>query len=123
VRSPLRTLAATTLVLEAFVLFFAGLVAKNLSGLSVGTAVGGASVLAVACLLTAGLLRFRAGYAIGWALQLVMVATGFVVGMMFGIGLLFTLLWIASLYWGTRIEREQAYVARELARRGDDPVS
>jgi hypothetical protein len=111
----MRTLAATMLVLEAFVLFFAALVAKDLSDLSFGQAVGGGGVLALLCLFTAGLLRSRVGYALGWVLQLVMIATGFVVPMMFGIGLLFTVLWVVALVAGTKIERERAYVAKRLA--------
>jgi hypothetical protein len=118
VRSPLRTLAATVLVLEAFVLFFAALVAKDLSGLTVAQAVGGGGVLALLCLLTAGLLRHRVGYLVGWVLQLVMILTGIVVPMMFGIGVLFTALWVAGLFVGTKVERERAYVAAVLRSRG-----
>jgi hypothetical protein len=105
------------LVLEALVLFFAALVAKNLSGLTVGQAVGGGGALALSCLLAAGLLRYRAGYWIGWLLQLVMIATGVVVPMMFGIGALFTVLWGLSLVTGTKVERERAYVASVLEAR------
>jgi hypothetical protein len=105
------------LALEAFVLFFAALVAKDLSSLGTPRALGGGGALAVLCLVTAGLLRFRAGYLIGWALQLIMIATGVVVPMMFGIGLLFTVLWAAALVLGTRIERERAYVGAVLAAR------
>ena len=116
-RSPRRTLAAATLVLEAFVLFFAALVAKDLSDLSTAQAVGGGSVLALACVLTAGLLRSRAGFALGWTLQAVMIATGFAVPMMFGIGALFAALWWAGLVVGTKVEQERAYVAGVLAAR------
>ena len=116
-RSPLRTLAATMLSLEALVLVFAALVAKDLSDLTAGQALAGGGVLALACLLTAGLLRLRAGYWIGWALQLALVATGVVVPMMFGVGLLFTALWVGALVTGTKIERERAYVAAVRARR------
>jgi hypothetical protein len=119
VRAPLRTLAATMLVLEAFVLIFAALVAKDLSDLSTGQALGGGGVLAGLCLLTAGLLRWRAGYVVGWVLQLALVLTGVVVPMMFGIGLLFTALWVAALVIGSRIERERAYVASVLETRRD----
>ena len=59
-RSPRRTLAAATLSLEAFVVFFAGLVAKDLSSLSTPAALGLFCGLAVACLLTAGLLHASA---------------------------------------------------------------
>lgn len=117
-RSPLRTLAATMLVLEAFVLLFAALVAKDLSDLTTAQALVGGGVLALLCLLTAGLLRARAGYWLGWALQLAMIATGLVVPMMFGIGVIFTALWVGALVTGTKIERERAYVAAALEARG-----
>lgn len=122
-RSPLRTLAATVLCLEALVLVFAALVAKDLSDLTPGQALAGGGALAVLCLLAAGLMRSRAGYWTGWALQLVMIGTGIVVPMMFGIGVIFTALWVAALVTGTKIERERAHVAsvldaRERAGRG-----
>ena len=116
-RSPRRTLAATMLALEAFVVLFAALVAKDLSSLSTATALTGGAVLAVVCLLTAGLLRFRIGYLLGWVLQLVLILTGVWVPMMWGIGLIFCVLWVLAQYWGIRIERERAIVARGLAAR------
>lgn len=124
-RSPLRTIAASILVLEAFVLFFAAIVAKDLSDLTPATALVGGGALALLCVLTAGLLRMRAGYAIGWVLQAVMIATGVVVPMMFGIGLLFAALWAVGLHQGARIERERAIVAQGLAARkpADGPVA
>lgn len=116
-RSPQRTIAATVLGLEALVLFFAAIVAKDLSGLSTSTALIGGGVLSLLCLVTAGLVRTRAGIVVGWFLQLVMIATGLVVPMMYGIGALFTALWAIGLYAGAKVERERAYVARELAAR------
>jgi hypothetical protein len=112
-------MAATTLALEAFVLIFAALVAKDLSDLSAGAALGGGAALALLCLVTAGLLRFRFGYALGWLLQVVMIGTGLVVPMMYGIGVIFTALWAASLFYGTKVERERAYVAARLRARAE----
>jgi hypothetical protein len=112
-RSPRRTLAAATLSLEAFVVFFAGLVAKDLSGLSTGAALGLFSGLAAACLLTAGLLRGPWGYALGWVVQALVVASGFRVPVMFFLGGLFVLLWWTALSQGARIEREREAHARE----------
>ena len=113
-RSMKRMLAASTLTLEAFVVFFAALVAKDLSSLSAGAAIGGGAVIAVACLLSAGLLRLQGGYLLGWALQLVLIGIGIWVPMMFFIGAMFAALWAVSLYWGARIERERALVAEGL---------
>jgi hypothetical protein len=112
-RSPRRTLAAATISLEAFVLFFAGLVAKDLSRLPPGAALALFSGLAVACLVTAGLLRTRAGYAVGWIVQAAAIASGFWVPVMFFLGGVFALLWYAALSQGARIERERAAYQRE----------
>lgn len=120
-RSPLRTIAASILGLEALVLFFAAIVAKDLSGLSTSTALIGGGALSLLCLLAAGLVRLRAGILAGWFVQAVMIATGVVVPMMYGIGVIFAALWAFGLYAGAKVERERAYVARELADREPQP--
>ena len=112
-RSPTRTMAASTLVFEALVVFFAGLVAMQLSSLSRGVALGLASGLAVACLLTAGMLRHPAGYVVGSVLQVAVVGFGFWVPAMFFIGAVFAVLWFVSLRVGRRLEAEIA--ARDAA--------
>lgn len=107
-RSPTRTLAATTLVFEAMVVFFAGLVAKDLSSLGSGRALALAGGLAVACLLTAGLLRSPAGYVLGSVLQVAVVASGVWVTAMIPLGLVFAALWFAALRFGRRAEAQAA---------------
>ncbi|GAA3622714.1 hypothetical protein GCM10022223_44610 [Kineosporia mesophila] len=107
-RNPMRMMAATTLISEALVMFFAGLVAKDLSSLSTGTALGITCGLAVVCFVTAGLLRSRAGYVLGSVLQLAIFAVGIWVHTMLFLGVLFGALWIASLVIGSRLEREGA---------------
>ena len=112
-RSPRRTLAAATVTLEAFVVFFAALVAKDLSSLSTGASLGLFGGLAVACLVTAGVLRRPWGYGFGWVVQAAAIATGFWVPTMFFLGGVFAVLWFVALQQGARIEREQAeYAAR-----------
>jgi Protein of unknown function (DUF4233) len=111
-RAPRRTLAAATVSLEAFV-FFAGLVAKDLSSLSTGAALGLFSALAVACLLTAGLLRRPWGYGVGWVVQATVIASGFWVPVMFFLGGVFAVLWWVALSQGARIEREREAYVRE----------
>ena len=112
-RSPRRTLAAATVSLEAFVVFFGGLVAKDLSSQSAGVALGLFSGLAVACLVTAGLLRRPWGYALGWVVQGAVVASGFWVPVMFFLGAVFALLWWIALTQGARLERERDAYERE----------
>ena len=117
-RNPKRLMAATTLGSEALVVFFATLVAYGLVPMeqrsSTYLVVGG--VLVLLCLLAAGMLRRRGGYALGWVLQVVIIAGGFVVPLMFVVGGVFAVIWICSIVIGNRIEREQAEVARRMAR-------
>lgn len=107
-RNPTRMMAATTLLSEAMVMFFAGLVARTMSSLSTGAALGITWALALACVLAAGMLRSRAGYVFGSVLQVLIFAFGFWVHAMFFLGVLFGALWVASLRIGSRIERETA---------------
>lgn len=107
-RDPKRAMAATVLVFEALVVFFASLVAKDLSGLSTAQAVGGGAALAVLLLLGSGLLGRPGGYWIGSLLQVAVVATGVFVPTMIGVGLLFAGLWVAAVVIGTRIDTERA---------------
>jgi hypothetical protein len=121
VRSPTRTLAAATLCFEALVVLFAGLVAKELSSLSEGAAVGLAAGLAVACFVTAGLLRHPAGYVLGSVLQVAVVASGFWVPAMFFLGGVFAVLWYLALRLGRRAEAEaRARWAEQQAGPGAD---
>lgn len=118
-RSPKRALAASTVGLESFVVLFAGLVAFGLTRRSDGVgATGGdtralvvCGVLALACVLVAGMLRRPWGYAAGSVLQVAVVATGFWVTTMFFLGAVFAALWVVALRVGGRIERERAAYA------------
>ncbi len=103
------------LSLEAFVVFFAGLVAKDVSQLSTSTALAVHGGLAIACLLVAGMLRRPWGYAVGWVLQAAVIATGYWVPLMYGLGVLFAGLWVVGLRVGARIERERAAFAADAA--------
>lgn len=98
------------LTFEIFVVLFACLVAFGLRepGTSVGPiwAVGGG--IALLCLLAAGMVRRRAGVWLGWAVQVLLVASGFVVPMMFVVGALFAVIWAVGLHLGGRIDAERA---------------
>jgi len=98
-----RAIAATVLVFEALVVFFAALVASQLSDLSLGVVLAGGAALALAFLVVAGLLHFRWAYWLGSALQVLLVATGFVVPAMFFMGSLFAALWVTVLRIGRRL--------------------
>src|SRR5215207_854020 len=103
-----RSLCASVLALEAFVVLFALLVASALSDLSTALVVGVGAGLAITCLATAWLLRYRWAYAVGTALQIVLVLCGFVVPTMFFLGALFAVLWVIAWRLGARLDEEKA---------------
>jgi hypothetical protein len=103
-----RGILAAVLVFEGLVVFFATLVAKDLSDVDSTTVwwVGGTA--AVACVVLAGLLRRPWGTTVGSVLQILLVAAGFVVPTMFFLGLVFAALWFLGIYLGRRVERQEA---------------
>lgn len=107
----------TTLLLEAFVMLFATLVVNGLrsvpavwqgdppSALRVWIAGGGIVIFLVAITRLAGT---TAGDIAGSAAQVPVLLSALVVPMMLILGVIFVCIWIASLYWGSKIDRERA---------------
>jgi hypothetical protein len=110
-------LAASSLVLEALLVFFATLAALPLLDRPASSVwlVGGG--LGVACLVVAGLVRRRIGIVLGTLLQVAVVATGFWLPAMFFMGAVFAGLWLWMVSIGARIDRETA--VREAGSRVD----
>ena len=100
-------LAATCLVLEAFLVLFGVLAAVGLSDVPDSTLWAGGGALLLACLVLAGAVRSRVGLVLGTVLQVALLATGLVVTPMFFMGALFAGLWAWFLYLGARIDADQ----------------
>lgn len=116
-RSTKVMFGSTVLTLEAFVVFFAALVAfgTEAQGLPpVALLIGGIAFSAV-LVLACALLSRNFGYAVGWVLQLLLIATGFLVPMMFLVGVLFALTWWYGIHTGARLDRENAQRDAEQA--------
>jgi len=98
----------TILVLEAVLVFFATLVAYGLRLAPTATIwwVGGA--LALLLILLSGFVSRPGGYVAGSVAQVLVLAGGFWVPMMFVIGAIFVVLWAVALRLGGRIDRERA---------------
>jgi hypothetical protein len=107
-RSIRRSMCAGMLVLQAVVLFLTGAVTIGMTDLGVVRSLGLGVALAALCLLAAGLLGRPGGYPLGWLVQVVSVALGFVVTAMFFVGLVFAVLWGAAYFLGIKIDRERA---------------
>lgn len=107
-RSIRRSLCAAMLVLQAVVLFLAGVVTIGLTDLGAATSLLGGLGLAVLCVAVAGLLGRPLGYAAGWFVQVLSIGLGFVVTAMFFLGVVFAALWATSYFLGAKIDRERA---------------
>ncbi|MFF8383413.1 DUF4233 domain-containing protein [Streptomyces kanasensis] len=112
----MRTLCASTLIGEFFVIGFAGLVAMKDDSLSTGTVWTVCGVAMLLSVLLCGMLTRPGGVQLGWALQIALVASGFVVPVMFFLGIVFAGLWWASIHYGRRIDEAKArWAAAETA--------
>ncbi len=106
-----RAMCAGMLGLEAVVLFLTIPVMLTLTDVSTGAGVAVGAGLTVACILGAGLMRTRVGGVLGWVVQACAIALGFVVPVMFVLGVIFLALYAGSWVLGARIDRERG--ARE----------
>ncbi|MFD4571200.1 DUF4233 domain-containing protein [Streptomyces sp. NPDC058417] len=116
----MRTLCSSTLIGEFFIIGFAGLVAMkdpDLAQSTVWTVCGIAMFFSIA--LCAMVTR-PGGVALGWALQVALVAAGFVVPTMFVLGILFGALWWASVHYGRVIDEAKARFAAQNAQHAED---
>jgi hypothetical protein len=101
-------MCAAILVLQAVVLFLTGVVSIGTTDLGAGTALGIGVGLAVICVVAAGLLGRPGGYALGWLVQAVSIALGFLVTTMFFLGVVFLALWAGAYFLGAKVDREKA---------------
>ena len=107
-RSTQRSLCAAMLVLQAIVLFLTGVVTIGMTDIGATASLGLGLGLALLCVLTAGVLGRKGGYALGWAVQVISIALGFVITAMFFLGIVFSCLWATAYFLGIRIDREKA---------------
>jgi len=103
-----RRLLGVVIGTQGLVVFFGALVARALAAargshtssslLLIG------SLLAVLCILDAGLLGRPWGITVGWVLQLAILACAFIVPVMLLVGLLFGALWLTALVQGRKMD-------------------
>jgi hypothetical protein len=111
----MRGLCSAILAFEALVIGFAALVAKDLTEVSDGALWAVAGGGAAAALVLTGLLGHRWAYVAGSVFQLLLVASGLVVPVMFFLGVVFAALWFGALWLGRRVARLQAAAGSQAA--------
>ncbi|MGX1756508.1 DUF4233 domain-containing protein [Streptomyces lydicus] len=115
----MRTLCASTLIGEFFVIGFAGLVAMQMTDLPAATVWTVSGVGMLLSLLLCGMLGRPGGVQLGWVLQLALIAAGFVVPTMFFLGAVFAALWWASVHFGRKIDEAKARWAAQAEASGE----
>jgi len=108
-----RTLCASTLIGEFFVIGFAGLVAMKDPDLSMATVWTVSGIAMALSILLCGMITRRGGVQLGWALQIALIASGFFVTTMFFLGVVFAALWWASVHYGRKIDEAKARFAAQ----------
>ena len=101
----MRSLASIVLAFESIVLALVTPVMISVADIRPAVAIPVCLGLFVLALLAAGLLRFQAGYVLGSVVQVGAVGLGFVVPVMFVLGLFFAAFWVAAIVLGRRIEQ------------------
>ncbi|MFI5566590.1 DUF4233 domain-containing protein [Streptomyces sp. NPDC051740] len=109
----MRTLCASTLIGEFFIIGFAGLVAMKDADLSTGTVWTVCGIAMFLSVALCGMVTRPGGVALGWALQIALIASGVFVPMMFFMGALFALLWWASVHFGRKVDEAKARFAAQ----------
>ncbi len=107
-RSPRRLMCASVLGFECIVLGLVTPVLITVESVSRGSALTIGLGLALAAVITAGLLRYEAAYVAGFAVQVAAVLLGFVVPVMFVLGVVFAALWTTAYVLGLRIDQQRA---------------
>src|SRR5512139_2092503 len=103
-----KRMASSILCFEAFVIGFFGLVAMKLSDLGAGAIWAICGPAMVVSVLLCGMLRKPWAYAVGWVLQIALIAGGLLITDMYFIGAVFAAIWWGGLKAGRRIDAEKA---------------
>ena len=93
-RSINEILLSIPLTLEVALVFFASITASGLKAIPTEVATIGGLAFTVALIVAAALLRFEWGVWVGWVLQVALLATGFILPLMFFLSAIFVGLWI-----------------------------
>lgn len=107
-RSVVASLASITLAVEFIVVVLVALTLFGLRSLPPAVSLGGGGALLLLIAVAAGLARTRVGIALGWVVQVVLVATIVVDPLVGIVGIVFAALWTYNMIVGRRTDRRSA---------------
>jgi hypothetical protein len=110
-RGVVESLLSIVLLLEAILIFFVMLTVYGLKILEPAVVFGGGAALFVLLILAGRAVRYPAGIAFGWVLQVGIIALGLLIPLMYVIGALFAAIWTYCLIRGRSIEHQKAAFA------------
>jgi MFS superfamily sulfate permease-like transporter len=114
-RSATESLLSIVLGLDALLVFFVMMTAFGLEVLPPAVAFGGGIALILVFALTGRVVSKPWGVWLGHALQLVLIALGFMLTAMFLIGVLFAAIWAYCFVAGRRLDRRNARFEAEAS--------
>lgn len=109
-RSVTELLLSIVLVLDATLIFFVALTAFGLKALAPAPAFIGGAVLILVFVALARMLHRPGALWVGWALQVGLVALGFILTPMFFVGAGFAGIWIYCFIKGQQLDRAKAEI-------------
>lgn len=104
-RSLRESLGSIVLGFELIIVFLGALVLFGLKALPAAIALGGGAAVVALMIVAIALLRYRVGVVLGWIVQLLVVAAGFLVPAFFIVGAIFTAIWTYCMITASRIDR------------------
>ena len=110
----MRVLGSAVITMEFFVMGFALLLAMDNHS---ATALWIGGVIAILCLLTAGMMKSMRGWYIGTVLQVALIAYGVVIPLMYFMGVLFAGLWATAYVVGRKGEAIRAALIAEAEKK------
>jgi hypothetical protein len=116
-----RSLGSIVLGFESVIVFLAALVAFGLKAVPPVPALVGGAVLCLALVGTAGLLRYRWGFIVGWVLQVLILASALLVPLMLVVVAVFGSMWVYCMIRGAKIDRTNAALDAVALAAIDDP--
>lgn len=106
-RSFLELFNRATLSIELLVIFFTGLTASALKMATPTQVWVTTGVVALLCIIALGLAKKPIGLGVAAIVQVLLIAAGIVIPMMWFLGGVFAIVWVVGIVMGSKIDKEK----------------